>query len=82
GDEKSDSYQVFPDYSQLVPDRTTELELAALKLARDLTPTPISHIMSSKVRRFHLMNHGRSPRPSLACRTGLFSPKRLDVKGL
>lgn len=22
GDEKSDSYQVFPDYSQLVPDRT------------------------------------------------------------
>lgn len=44
---KSDSYQVFPDYSQLVPDRTLKHSPHASLASHRLPVTPISYIMSS-----------------------------------
>lgn len=47
--EKSDSYQVFPDYSQLVPDRTVITHRCeSLHLMHHVFGfVPISHIMST-----------------------------------
>ena len=60
--EKSDSSQVFPDYSQLVPDRTVHVCVCSRvdRPNSQLGFAPISHIMSSKLRRVHLMKHERS----------------------
>lgn len=66
GGEKSDSYQVFPDYSQLVPDRTSEAVDMTRAASPQLTVLPISHIMSTQVRRVHLMNHAAPDIPSPA----------------
>lgn len=59
--EQSDSYQVFPDYSQLVPeDRTQLLKNTAVNNVVPHRISPIMAIMSSQVVRFHQMNHGSS----------------------
>lgn len=60
-DEKSDSYQVFPDYSQLVPDRTVgrRSRIESLDAPSQFTAVPISRIMST--RRLHTAAPRHSP---------------------
>jgi hypothetical protein len=52
-----DNSQVFPDYSQLDPDRTIGA-VNGFSMTRDLLSfVPISDIMSSKVLRFHVCHN-------------------------
>ncbi len=56
--ERSDSYQVFPDYSQLVPDRTGTNGSGQPAKSSQLPVVPISYIMSTKLHLITLKPNG------------------------
>lgn len=85
--EKSDSSQVFPDYSQLVPDRTAT-SFQVRPLMAQLNEMPISHIMSSNLHRIAWrLNDSRllSPPPpspgERAARRSPDGPHGRDLRG-
>ena len=75
GGAKSDRYQVFPDYSQLVPDRTTNVPSDPCSQSVQRIGLPISHIMSGLLRHVRLCpNSFDAPSRQLFCGPYLDTP--------